>query len=131
MVVRGTGIILVLIILIDIFFSSLSGTLGNYFDEHWPAIINGMGLALIPFRQSPADINFEFLKKNISGFSIVEKRPAKKLRIELSMAYRGNSSYEFSLSFFSRSDLEHLKQVLAKTTRKRAKSDTSPLVNVG
>lgn len=156
MVVRATSVILVLVILIDLFFSSLSGTLGNYFEGHWPAIASSIGLmllamanfrffslkddhefihirsgsALLPFGQSPAAINFEFLKKNISHFSVIEKGPSKKLHLQLSADYRGSSDYSFSLSFFTASDIERLNQLLAKSVRKPVKSGASPLVNV-
>ena len=128
------------IILIELIFSGLSGSLSDYFDGHLPAIISGaLILAILlsnprffsfeddheflhiksssglsPMAGNPADVNFEFQKSNVKSFQVSGRSIFKRLEISLKSPYRGNSEYQFRMSFITSGEIEEITSSLTK-----------------
>jgi hypothetical protein len=150
-------LVLVSIILADLLFSSLSGSLSDYFEGHWPAIVSGTIIAvmialnlryfsfsddhefihiqtrsgLLPIAEAPAEINFEFLKKNIADYHISGWGSYQKLYIKLSSEYRGKDEYHFAMSFISGDQAERIRTSLKRAIQKSSKQPHAQLASVG
>ena len=149
--------LLLAVIVIDLFFSSISGSLSNYFEGHLPAMISG-GLILFifllkprffsfnddheflhiksspglsPFGQNPAEINFEFQKRNIKEYQITGWGIFRKLYIHLYSDYRGTSQYEFRLSFTSSKELDQIRDSFSKAMSRSAQKKSARFISVG
>ncbi len=157
LVARILLFVLAFVIIIDLFFSQLSGSLSEYFEGHVPAFIS-MGImvlllfinpryfsfrdeheflhiqsrsGLMPIGEVPAEVNFEFLKKNIRDYHIHGWGSHLKLHLKLSSEYRGKDEYCFVLSFMSKDQVKQLRNALKRATRESSKENRQRLVSVG
>lgn len=141
---RVLSLFLIGVILIDLFFSQLSGSLSSYFDAHIPALASGGVLLLLllmnpryfslnddhefiqirstsalwPFAENPAEVNFDIPKKNIGEFHITHRGLRSLITLELSTAYRGQSQYSFDISYLSGKKIAHLRRLVKQALKK-------------
>lgn len=157
LIARVLLVVLISVIITDLFFSSLSGSLSNYFDGHLPAIIS-TGIivlmlilnlryfsfsddhefihiqsrsGLLPLGEAPAEVNFEFLKKNIADFRVEGWGSYQKLYLRLHSGYRGKDEYRFTMSFLSVDQAERVRNSLKRAIQKSSKEKQPQLASVG
>ena len=157
LITRVLVLVLIGIILVDLFFSSLSGSLSNYFEGHLPAMLSGVLIlflaalkpryfsfrddhefihiqsrsALLPFVEGPADVNFELLKKNIRSFEFKGWGSYQKMHIMLHNTYRGENEYIFSMSFISADQIESMRKSLNRAITHTQNQKRPSLASVG
>lgn len=150
-------LMLIGVIITDLFFSSLSGSLSAYFEGHFPAIISTAiivlmlilnlryfsfsddhefihiksRLGLLPVGENPAEVNFEFLKKNIADFRFDGWGSYRRLYLKLHSAYRGSDQYRFNISFMSSDEVARMRNCLNRAIEKSAKEKHPQLATVG
>lgn len=155
---RTLMVVLLSVILSDLIFSQLSGSLSDIFNGHQPAIISSILLMLLivlnpryfsfsddhefiqiqshsgfwAMFQNRASINFDLPKNYIAGYTITGWGKSRRLNLQLRTSYREKSEYHFDIAFLTSSQIKSIHQsllIVIERPQKKPHPDLTSVVN--
>ncbi len=156
LIFRALMISLLCIIVLDLLFSQLSGSIKDFAAGHRPAVISGITALLLTVLnpryfsfvddhelihiqsssglwsifEHASEVNYTLPKSYIKDYEVTGKGLKRKLTLALITPYRGSYQYSFKMALLNSKQVAQIESALDKILKSTSKHQKSDLANV-